>query len=439
MQHNSSQSSDDQSTGFYSHLRSSTQDDGGNTNSGARESAVKTHKNEKQSDKADADGKVDANATVVPPQTTQPAPASPLLALLGLPNMQKADADETGKTSEDEGKAALSVTNAQGKLDVLQSSKDRGKSADPAVGNFPLLSGVPSPLSDISNLKTNSGVGSVNAPTDAVVDGASGNNMIEVAAAEGSSNKAATTLASSNVAFALRVSEGELNSKAQEAPQPANSADVTGGVALSRLTNEANLAAAVQAAAGSQLKEQSQQHDDGSKAASLYEVPQAQPRNATDTSQATGEQPVHTAATALGAEQETSNSEPVRNVHMQVVGDNNSRVDVRLMDRGGELHVSVKSGDTDLARNLQDHMPELTSRLEQQRFQTEVWMPKAADNAKPEMAGARDFSSSGNNGSNDSNSSDRQRKGQQQYKPDWVDVLENSTRGTGKSNQTWQQ
>ena len=123
---------------------------------------------------------------------------------------------------------------------------------------------------------------------------------------------------------------------------------------------------------------------------------------------------------------------------MQVVGDNNNRVDVRLTDRGGELHVSVKSADVNLAQNLQDHMPELTSRLEQQKFQTEVWMPRLGDNAKSEMSGSRDFSSGGNSDPNSSNSSDQQGK-RQQYKPDWVDVLENSTQGARKSDQTWRQ
>ena len=133
-----------------------------------------------------------------------------------------------------------------------------------------------------------------------------------------------------------------------------------------------------------------------------------------------------------------TNTEPLRSVHMQLVADDNRRVDVRLVDRGGELHVSVRSADINLAQNMQDHMPELTSRLEQQRFQAEVWMPNLHENSRAETTATRDFSSSAN-GASQQEFADGQRKRQNRYQPDWLDVLENSS-STGVKNQyTWLQ
>jgi hypothetical protein len=109
---------------------------------------------------------------------------------------------------------------------------------------------------------------------------------------------------------------------------------------------------------------------------------------------------------------------------MQLVSDDNRRVDVRLIDRGGELHVSVKSADTALAQNLQDHLPDLTARLEKQHMETEVWVPKAAEPSKADSGNANGSLSDPNAKFHSGNSEGR-REGRQQAKPDWVDALEN--------------
>ena len=51
------------------------------------------------------------------------------------------------------------------------------------------------------------------------------------------------------------------------------------------------------------------------------------------------------------------------------------RVNVLLAQRGGEVHVSVRTPDPQLAGALRQQLPVLSSRLEQTGFQTETWHP----------------------------------------------------------------
>jgi hypothetical protein len=136
-------------------------------------------------------------------------------------------------------------------------------------------------------------------------------------------------------------------------------------------------------------------------------------------------------ARASQVDEATSNGtaapDPLRNILLQLKSEDNRRVDVRLIDRGGELHVSVKSVDPALAQQLQEHMPELTSRLSEQQFSHEVWVPKPAESAQ---SGASNMNgnAAGDNSSSASQNGDagrRQNSKQQQGRPDWVDLLEN--------------
>jgi hypothetical protein len=335
--------------------------------------------------------------------------------------------NSTAPTSINEGpkNEKVKISRAQQK----ESSSSAGAAIDPELVSAP----APQP-SGLNPLKESSNAPSVDS-MNAAGGGNTNGNAPDLLTINPSPDKAELASTPGHLAFALRLSEAPINSKAEASTPPTPPAELAGSAAQA---GNADLAATVQAAAGAQLKEQSQQHD-GSAGTVFYEAPQTHQVSVSDASQPSSEQGTHATAASLQANGESAHTEPVRNLHMQVIGDNNSRVDVRLMDRGGELHVSVKSGDTNLAQNLQDHMPELTARLEQQRLQAEVWVPKIADSGKTETSGAREFSPGGNNHSNSSNNSDQQGKRQQQYQPDWVDVLENSTQSTGKNTPIWLQ
>ena len=113
----------------------------------------------------------------------------------------------------------------------------------------------------------------------------------------------------------------------------------------------------------------------------------------------------------------------MRNVQVQLAADNNQRVNLKVMDIGGELRVSVRTSDPALAQTLQDRMPELTGRLEQQHYRTEVWTPRVerADESSSSQSGA---SSSQSDNSGREQQGSGQRQNQQRNRPEWFDELE---------------
>jgi hypothetical protein len=57
------------------------------------------------------------------------------------------------------------------------------------------------------------------------------------------------------------------------------------------------------------------------------------------------------------------------------VSEGGKRVDVRLTERGGEVHVSVRTPDAKLAGALREDLPVLSAKLEQSGFRAETWRP----------------------------------------------------------------
>ena len=125
-------------------------------------------------------------------------------------------------------------------------------------------------------------------------------------------------------------------------------------------------------------------------------------------------------------------SAPVRGVHVQIAGADDQRVDLRLLERGGSLSVSVRSSDGGLTHNLQDSLPELNSRLAEQRYQTEIYTPGAdlhsSSSGNGEAGQSRSGSGANKNGSSFANGnpgsqtahSGQQQNGRQSKPPEWL-------------------
>ncbi len=138
----------------------------------------------------------------------------------------------------------------------------------------------------------------------------------------------------------------------------------------------------------------------------------------------------------------TGQNEAVRNVRLQLAGDNNQRVDIRLVDVGGEMRVSVRAGDTKLAQTLQEHIPDLSNRLNQQSVRAEIWSPRTENASQSGGANAGGQFTRGGDTPGQGGQQQRQGNGrQQQNQPDWVDEFENysSRTTTTRSNQVWPQ
>jgi len=74
-------------------------------------------------------------------------------------------------------------------------------------------------------------------------------------------------------------------------------------------------------------------------------------------------------------DQPTAAPQTVHTVQMQLGGDGQSRVDVRLVEHAGGLSVSVRASDSVLARGLQENLPDLSARLAAEKYQTHTFLP----------------------------------------------------------------
>jgi hypothetical protein len=119
---------------------------------------------------------------------------------------------------------------------------------------------------------------------------------------------------------------------------------------------------------------------------------------------------------------------PLRSVQVQINGQDNLRIDLRLVERSGSLSMSVRSLDGDLNRTLQDHLPELMTKLADQPGQAEWWTPKtqmAESTNGPGSGGGSKEDSAGSQGQQSQSGQDsgKQQSGRQSNQPKWVDEL----------------
>jgi hypothetical protein len=65
----------------------------------------------------------------------------------------------------------------------------------------------------------------------------------------------------------------------------------------------------------------------------------------------------------------------VRDIKLEVAGQGDQRVEVRISERAGDMHVAVRTPDSGLAGDLRNDLPSLASKLEQSGFRAETWHP----------------------------------------------------------------
>jgi hypothetical protein len=109
-------------------------------------------------------------------------------------------------------------------------------------------------------------------------------------------------------------------------------------------------------------------------------TPDAQPAgNANPTERpAAAETPIPVAGPPTEPATDPARPAATHDITLQVGGAGDSRVEVRVTERGGDVHVAVRTPDTRLAGELREDLPALASRLEQSGFHAETWRPAAA-------------------------------------------------------------
>lgn len=114
-----------------------------------------------------------------------------------------------------------------------------------------------------------------------------------------------------------------------------------------------------------------------------------------------------------------------RDVSVRIAGEGDSAVDVRIMERGGELRVAVRSDHTDLRESLRAELPDLRMRMDQHGFRTETWHPTQVAAMGDSARAEHEFSGSPRQQHPADEQPQQQRSRQQ--RPDWLEEIERQT------------
>lgn len=99
---------------------------------------------------------------------------------------------------------------------------------------------------------------------------------------------------------------------------------------------------------------------------------------------------------------------------------------IRFVERAGEVHVSVRTGDAEMAQTLRGGLSDLVNRLEDGGIRTQVWQP-GTDTSTSQNDSHHPFADpDGSNGRQYSSGSNSEPESKQQNKPRWVEELEGS-------------
>jgi len=231
------------------------------------------------------------------------------------------------------------------------------------------------------------------------------------------------------LAFGLRLTPETEAAKSDDAPEsPASSAGSRGSYFQIGTTRE--------------TLPDMLQSESGHQGSSSNDNPQALapvlPQETAQSSQPKFEEVNKAVASDLEPEKPVSH-EPLRDLRVQLTDGANQRVDVHFSDRGGQLHVSVRSGDLNLTQSLQERIPDLTAKLQQHRFTTEVYIPQPAESSSRRGANA-DHSREHHHSDTDPNGSGREQNRRYRQTPDWDDELASQTfKSSSRSSSTWLQ
>ena len=132
-------------------------------------------------------------------------------------------------------------------------------------------------------------------------------------------------------------------------------------------------------------------------------------------------------------------SAPLKDISLQVNQPGRERVDVRVVQQGSEVRVSVHSGDAGLNTGLRQGLSELQSRLEETGYRSEMWRPGVATApvASTVSPQASSNHSRGGDGQPQQQGGSQQESGRRNpnssNQPRWVEELESSFTAGEKS------
>jgi hypothetical protein len=137
------------------------------------------------------------------------------------------------------------------------------------------------------------------------------------------------------------------------------------------------------------------------------------------------------AAISLDTEDRLTTTRPMKEISLQISSDGEQKVDVRLVERGGEVLVSVRTPDTALGHEMRQELGSLTGKLAQSGYATEQFTPAAASSSN--LSNQRDTSQNQDSSRGQGQDPQNGGSGQQQQpqdergkRPAWLDEVKDS-------------
>jgi hypothetical protein len=151
-----------------------------------------------------------------------------------------------------------------------------------------------------------------------------------------------------------------------------------------------------------------------------------------------------TAETApVHAESPTKPAAPLKDISLEVTQAGAEKVEIRVVQQSGEVHVAVRTGDTDLTHGLRQGLTELVGKLEDNGYRADTWRPGGSTAAPAALSQSQDsqsasgqshYGDSANRQNGSQHNGGQQNQNQNQYnRPRWVEALESSLTGEGES------
>lgn len=148
------------------------------------------------------------------------------------------------------------------------------------------------------------------------------------------------------------------------------------------------------------------------------------------------------AGTSLEREEGPVTTRPAQEISLQISSHGDQKVDVRLVERAGEVHVIVRTPDVALAHELRQDLGSLTGKLAQSGYGTEQFTPLSAGSStlSDHRSTPENHDSPGRHDQGPQHGSGQQQQPQDEQgkRPAWVEEMEKSlTQRQTNRSRTW--
>jgi hypothetical protein len=162
-----------------------------------------------------------------------------------------------------------------------------------------------------------------------------------------------------------------------------------------------------------------------------FEMPLSRAPQAAPLLPAKADEPAMTRLPAMAEPRQAAATTPAHSISVRLSTDQNPAVEVRVMERGGEVRVAVHSPDAATSESVRANLPDLVARLGQKGYETEIWHPPVGPSSSSNHAQRDSGGAFGRQ--HEQPGGEQQRREQRENRPAWLKEFEASfaPEGTG--------